>query len=215
MAPFSARAAVGGRGRVAASGPLGHAAHMVRINRVYTRVGDDGMTALVGGQRVPKESLRIEAYGTVDELNSVIGVAVAKGLLGPLSDPFAIIQQVLFNLGSDLATRESDKERLSGPGIEQRHVDQVEAWIDAWNEDLEPLTSFVLPGGTEGAAQLHVARTVCRRSERITIALSHEEAVGPFVVPYLNRLSDLLFVAARLQNHLRGDGDVLWDSRKF
>ena len=188
---------------------------MVRINRVYTRVGDDGKTALVGGQRVPKDGLRIEAYGTVDELNSVIGVAVARGLVEPLSEPFAIIQHVLFNLGSDLATLEADKERLTGPGIEQRHVDQVEAWIDVWNEDLEPLTSFVLPGGDETAAQLQVARTVCRRAERITIALNHEEAVGPFVVPYLNRLSDLLFVAARFQNHGSGNGDVLWDSRKF
>lgn len=188
---------------------------MVRINRVYTRAGDDGTTALAGGRRVPKESLRIEAYGTVDELNSAIGVAVAAGLVAPLAEPFGVIQQVLFNLGADLASPEADRERRPGPRIEGRHVEQLESWIDGWNEELEPLTSFVLPGGHAAAAHLHLARTICRRAERLVVALSREEAVGSFVGPYLNRLSDLLFVAARLQNHLGGNGDVLWDSRAF
>ncbi len=188
---------------------------MVTINRVYTRAGDDGTTALGGGQRVQKDSLRIDAYGTVDELNSVLGVAVAAGLHDSLKERFFVIQQVLFNLGSDLCILEEDKKRFKVPGIEQRHVDELESWIDEWNDDLEPLKSFILPGGDMCAAQLHVARTVCRRAERLTIALAREEEVGEFCVPYLNRLSDLLFVVSRYQSKLAGVGDILWDSRKY
>ncbi len=188
---------------------------MVNINRVYTRAGDDGTTALGGGQRVAKDSLRIESYGTVDELNSVVGVAVAAGMAESLKDPFFVIQQVLFNAGSDLCILEEDKKRFAVPGIEPRHVEQLEGWIDGWNAELEPLKSFILPGGDACAAQLHVARTVCRRAERLVIALAREEPVGAQVVPYLNRLSDLLFVAARYQGKLSGAGDVLWDSRAF
>lgn len=188
---------------------------MVHINRVYTRAGDDGTTALGGGQRVPKDSLRIDAYGTVDETNSVIGVAVSAGLHESMRPHFFVIQQVLFNLGSDLCILEEDKKRYSVPGIEQRHIDDLEQWMDAWNEDLEPLKSFILPGGDMSAAQLHVARTTCRRAERLTIALSREEEVGPFCVPYLNRLSDLLFVASRYQSKLAGAGDILWDSHGY
>ena len=188
---------------------------MVTINRVYTRGGDDGSTALGGGQRVPKDSLRIEAYGTVDELNSAIGVAVAASLHQSMHPRFFVIQQVLFNLGSDLCILQEDKEKWAVPGIEQRHVDQLEEWIDAWNADLEPLKSFILPGGDLAAAQLHVARTVCRRAERLTITLAREEPVGQFVVPYLNRLSDLLFVASRYQTKVTGGSDILWDSRGY
>lgn len=188
---------------------------MVHINRVYTRAGDDGTTALGGGQRVPKDSLRIDAYGTVDELNSVLGAAVSLGLDAALRPSFFIIQQVLFNLGSDLCILEEDKRRFAVPGIEQRHVDQLEGWIDAWNAELEPLRSFILPGGDPPAAQLHVARTVCRRAERLVIALSREEEVSSQVIPYLNRLSDLLFVASRYQAKLAGVGDILWDSHGY
>ncbi len=188
---------------------------MVHINRVYTRAGDDGTTALGGGQRVAKDSLRIESYGTVDELNSVVGVCVAAGLHESMRPQFFIIQQVLFNAGSDLCILQSDKKRFAVPGIEQRHIDQLEGWIDAWNDDLEPLKSFILPGGDPAAAQLHIARTVCRRAERLVIALSREEEVSAFVVPYLNRLSDLLFVAARYQAKLSGAGDILWDSHGY
>lgn len=188
---------------------------MVRINRVYTRTGDAGTTALGGGQRVPKDSLRIEAYGTVDELNSVIGVAIAAGLHESLREPFHVIQQVLFNLGSDLCILEEDKERLPVPRIEPRHIEQLEQWMDRWNEELEPLTSFILPGGDLAAAQLHVARSVCRRAERLAVTLAREEPIGQHVVPYLNRLSDLLFVAARRQAQLAGVGDILWDSRRY
>lgn len=188
---------------------------MVRINRVYTRVGDDGTTALGGGQRVRKDSLRIEAYGTVDELNSVIGVAVSAGLHDSMKPTFFVIQQVLFNLGSDLCILEEDKKKWAVPGIEARHVTQLEEWMDAWLEDLDPLKSFILPGGDMAAAQLHVARTVCRRAERLTIALSREEHVGEHVIPYLNRLSDLLFVASRHQTKLAGGSDILWDSHGY
>ncbi|HEY5477367.1 MAG TPA: cob(I)yrinic acid a,c-diamide adenosyltransferase [Tepidiformaceae bacterium] len=188
---------------------------MVRINRVYTRAGDTGTTALGGGQRIAKDSLRIVAYGTVDELNSVVGVAVTSGMDEALKPAFFIIQQVLFNLGSDLCILEEDKKRLPVPRIEPRHVKQLEDWIDAWNELLEPLASFILPGGDPAAAQLHVARTVCRRAERSTIALSREESIGDQVIPYLNRLSDLLFVASRYQAKLSGAGDILWDSRGY
>ncbi|MBE0610303.1 MAG: cob(I)yrinic acid a,c-diamide adenosyltransferase [Dehalococcoidia bacterium] len=188
---------------------------MVRINRVYTRTGDAGTTALGGGQRVPKDSLRIEAYGTVDELNSVIGVAVASGLDASMRERFHVIQQVLFNLGSDLCILEEDKKRLLVPKIEPRHVEQLEVWMDEWNGGLEPLKSFILPGGDLASAQLHVARTVCRRVERLVISLAREEEVGDQVIPYLNRLSDFLFVASRHQARLSGAGDVLWDSRAF
>ena len=188
---------------------------MVHINRVYTRVGDDGSTALGGGQRVHKDSLRIDAYGTVDELNSVIGVVVAAGLHESMKPAFFVIQQVLFNVGSDLCILEEDKLRFKVPGIEQRHIDQLEGWIDGWNDGLKPLKSFILPGGDVAAAHLHVARTVCRRAERLTIALTRVEPVGEFVVPYLNRLSDLLFVASRYQAKLAGVGDILWDSHGY
>ena len=188
---------------------------MVTINRVYTRAGDTGTTALGGGQRVPKDSPRIEAYGVVDELNSCIGLAVALGMHESMRPTFFIIQQVLFNLGSDLCFVEADKQRLQLPGIEQHHIDQLEAWIDAWNETLAPLKSFILPGGDPSTAQLHVARTVCRRAERLVISLSRAEPVGAYVIPYLNRLSDLLFVAARYQTHQSGNTDLLWDSHGY
>ena len=122
---------------------------------------------------------------------------------------------MLFNLGSDLCILEEDKKRLAVPRVEAKHVKQLEDWIDGWNDELAPLKSFILPGGDMAAAQLHVARTVCRRAERATIALSREEAIGEQVIPYLNRLSDLLFVAARYQAKLSGAGDLLWDSRGY
>lgn len=188
---------------------------MVRINRVYTRAGDKGETALGGGQRVPKDSARIEAYGAVDELNSAIGVALTCGLDERLESALGVIQQELFNLGSDLAILEADKQRLAVPRIESRHVKKLEKLIDELNEQLEPLKSFVMPTGTAGASQLHVARTICRRAERRTIGLSRVEAVGEFVLPYLNRLSDALFVMARFENKVNDQPETLWDSRAF
>jgi cob(I)alamin adenosyltransferase len=188
---------------------------MPRITKVYTRTGDDGTTGLGGGQRVPKDSLRIEAYGTVDELNSQIGVVLATpgGVTEAIAGPLSGIQNDLFHLGSDLCILEEDKTRLPVPRIEQRHVDALEKLMDRLSEELSPLENFILPGGCPGAAALHVARAVCRRAERLVLALSRQEAVGAFTVTYLNRLSDALFVMARHENKRRGIPDILWDSR--
>jgi len=186
---------------------------MPRITRVYTRTGDDGTTGLGGGQRVPKDSARIAAYGTVDELSSVIGVAGALGLDPKLAAALGRIQNELFNVGSDLCILEEDKAAMPVPVVEERHVEALERLMDELQSELTPLENFILPGGTPGAAQLHVARTVCRRAEREVIHLSRQEPVGPWVVRYLNRLSDALFVMARYENLKRGVPDVLWNSR--
>jgi len=186
---------------------------MPRITKVYTRTGDDGRTGLGGGQRVEKDSPRIEAYGTVDELNSQIGVALAFGLCQPLAAALGSIQNDLFHLGSDLCTLEPDKQRRPVPRIEERHVADLERVIDRLSEELPPLENFVLPGGCPGAAQLHVARTVCRRAERLVVTLARREPVGAQTVPYLNRLSDALFVMARYENRKKEVPDVLWNSR--
>ena len=166
-----------------------------------------------------KDELRIEAYGTVDELNAVVGmVRVAVGRSGGLSaedkegfDRWLFdVQQRLFDLGSDLATRIED--RFEGqPVMEQRHVTALEAQIDQWNADLSPLESFVLPGGGEIGAQLHLARTICRRGERRTVSLAASEELGAYVVAYLNRLSDALFVASRWIAHRAGETEALWE----
>ena len=186
---------------------------MPRITRVYTRTGDDGTTGLGGGQRVSKDSLRIEAYGTVDELNSAVGVALASGLNEAVAGPLRTIQNELFHLGSDLCILEEDKAKMPVPRIEERHVLALETLMDRLSEELPPLENFILPGGAAGAAHLHVARTVCRRAERLLVALSREEGVGAWTVRYLNRLSDALFVMARHENKRRGVPDVLWNSR--
>jgi cob(I)alamin adenosyltransferase len=186
---------------------------MPRITKVYTRTGDDGTTALGGGQRVRKDSLRVEAYGTVDELNSQIGVALAVGLSSPLPEELGRIQNDLFHLGSDLCVLEEDKAKRPVPRIEQRQVSALEGLIDRLSAELNPLENFVLPGGAMGAAQLHVSRTVCRRVERLLVTLAREEPVGEWTIPYVNRLSDALFVMARYENRRRGAADLLWDSR--
>ena len=186
---------------------------MPRITKVYTRTGDDGTTGLGGGQRVRKDSARIEAYGTVDELNSVLGVALASGVNDTIAEPLRNIQNELFHLGSDLCILEEDKAKTPVPRIEERHVVALERLMDRLSEELSPLENFILPGGSPGAAHLHVARTVCRRAERLVVALSRTEPVGPWTVRYLNRLSDALFVMARHENKRRGVPDVLWNSR--
>jgi len=186
---------------------------MPRITKVYTRTGDDGTTALGGGQRVEKDSARIAAYGTVDELSSQIGVAIAWGLDPELSAELLRVQNELFHLGSDLCILEEDKARFPVPTIEERHVVALESLMDRLGEEVGPLKNFILPGGSPGAAQLHVARTVCRRAERELVTLGRAERVGPWTIRYLNRLSDALFVLARAENHRRGIADSLWDSR--
>jgi cob(I)alamin adenosyltransferase len=186
---------------------------MPRLTRIYTRTGDAGDTALGGGQRVPKDDARIAAYGTVDELSSAIGVALAAGLDARLAGELQRVQNELFHLGADLCVREEDKQRRPGPKIEARHVQALEATIDALNEELPPLANFILPGGSAGAAHLHLARTICRRAERLLVTLMRHEPVGEHTLTYLNRLSDALFVMARWENKVKGVADVLWDSR--
>lgn len=186
---------------------------MPRITKVYTRTGDDGTTALGGGQRLPKDAARIEAYGAVDELNSLLGAALAQGLTAAVGEPLGRIQNDLFHLGSDLCVLEADKAATPVPRIEARHVAALEACLDGLTSELAPLQNFILPGGTPGAGWLHLARTVCRRAERRVVSLARQEPVGAFAIRYLNRLSDLLFVMARAENRGRGVTDVLWDSR--
>ena len=183
---------------------------MPRLTRIYTKTGDAGMTGLGGGQRVPKDSRRVETYGTVDELNSQIGVALSVGLCERLAAELPRIQNELFDLGSDLATPATSQARHPVPTVEDRHIERLEALIDELNEVVGPLANFLLPGGSAGAAQLHVARTVCRRAERLAAALARDEPIGPTILPYLNRLSDALFVMARYENHQRGVAEPLW-----
>jgi cob(I)alamin adenosyltransferase len=186
---------------------------MPRLTSIYTKKGDEGMTSLGGGQRVAKDSLRVAAYGTVDELNSAIGVALAHGLVDRLAERLPVIQNELFHVGSDLCFMESDKEKYQIPQIEARHVAALEQLIDELTAVVGPLENFILPGGSVGAANLHLARTICRRAERDVITLSAAEPVGQYVIQYLNRLSDALFVMARYENHERGIAEPLWNSR--
>ena len=187
---------------------------MPRITRVYTRTGDDGTTGLGSGLRVSKDSGRIEAYGTVDELNTQIGVVLAGGVVRELEIPLQEIQNDLFHLGSDLCMPEEEKALTPVPRVEPRHVEGLERLMDRLSEELPPLANFVLPGGSPGAAALHVARAVCRRAERALVGLSRREPIGAHTVEYVNRLSDALFVMARYENRRRGMPDVLWDSRR-
>ena len=188
------------------------------LNRIYTKRGDKGETGLAGGQRVPKDSKRIDAYGTVDELNSVIGLAAMScrdntGVdprVGLLAAMIRRVQHELFNLGSILATKPEDVHPKQAR-ITSAEVAQLEKEIDAMNEDLPPLRSFVLPGGTRLNAELHVARTVCRRAERMLVTLSREEEIPAEAIQYLNRLSDALFVWSRWANFVLRVPEVLWD----
>jgi len=184
---------------------------MVILNRIYTRTGDDGTTALGSGERRQKHDLRVAAYGTVDETNAAIGVArLHLAELRDLDAMLGLIQNDLFDLGADLAVpqREGKAERLR---VVPSQVERLERDIDALNAHLAPLTSFVLPGGTAGAAYLHLARTICRRAERVIVELAGrpDEPVGDATICYMNRLSDFLFVASRAANG-NGAGDVLW-----
>ncbi|AYM07710.1 cob(I)yrinic acid a,c-diamide adenosyltransferase [Agrobacterium radiobacter] len=186
---------------------------MVKLNKIYTRTGDKGTTALVSGPRRLKHDLRVEAYGTVDETNSAIGVArLHTGGLERLDAMLFRIQNDLFDLGADLATPDSGEPLSYEPlRIVESQVTRLENEIDELNAALEPLTSFVLPGGSAAAANLHLARTVCRRAERLMVELSvsENEIVSPAALKYANRLSDFLFVAARFANDA-GKADILW-----
>jgi cob(I)alamin adenosyltransferase len=188
---------------------------MPRLTKIYTRGGDEGETSLGGGERVSKDSLRVAAYGTVDELNACLGVALATGPSPRLAELVGPIQNELFHLGADLSFPEAQKARHAAhplPQIEARHVERLEELIDEFNAEVGPLENFILPGGSIGAAQLHVARTVCRRAERAVVALARAEPVGGYALRYLNRLSDLLFVMARYENRQRGLAEPLWNT---
>jgi cob(I)alamin adenosyltransferase len=185
---------------------------MPRLTRIYTRTGDDGSTGLGSGTRIPKDHLRVECYGTVDELNAQLGVALGEAPPG-LTDALSRIQNDLFHLGAELCVTEADRARRPGPRIEARHVTWLEEQIDLWNEQLPTLENFILPGGSPAAAHLHVARTVCRRAERLLVTLGRSEPTGEWSLPYLNRLSDALFVFARAANLVSGHPGRLWNSR--
>jgi cob(I)alamin adenosyltransferase len=189
----------------------------VALNRIYTRTGDTGETSLAGGQRVPKDAPRIDAYGTVDELSAFVGLASVSceelAASAPrLRELFGILRRVqheLFNLGSILSTLPADVHPKQAR-ITAAESEQLESEIDAMNAELQPLRSFVLPGGTRLNAELHVARTVCRRAERLLVAVAREEQIPAETIRYLNRLSDALFVWSRWVNHVLGVPEVLW-----
>jgi len=180
----------------------------VRLTRIYTRAGDEGETSLGDGSRVPKLDCRIGAFGTVDELNAALGVALAEpGLPDSLRAPLERIQNDLFDVGADLSVPYGIGDRLR---VEQPHVDRLEQLCDELNAELPMLKSFVLPGGTPAAARLHVARTTCRRAERDALTAQEETGINPLVLAYLNRLSDFLFIAARWANKDAGADEPLW-----
>jgi cob(I)alamin adenosyltransferase len=187
----------------------------MRIHKVYTRTGDEGMTDLVGGERVPKDSLRIESYGTVDELQSVLGMLRAalaeSGSHSEIVGHIHRVQQDLFDLGSTLSTPPQHADRVKNP-ITVERIGRLEEAMDLWNEELPPLRSFVLSGGGRFSALGHVARTVCRRCERIVLRLAREEDVPTEVLRYLNRLSDFLFVLARHLARVFGEDEPLWET---
>jgi cob(I)alamin adenosyltransferase len=179
---------------------------VVKLNKIYTRTGDGGTAGLVDGSRVSKSSLRMAAIGEVDEANAAIGVAIAALRRGEVPEMLLRIQNDLFDLGADVATPGEVEGALR---IVAPQIERLEREIDAMNADLAPLTSFILPSGSEGSSALHLARTVVRRAERAAVALAEAEAVSPQLLAYLNRLSDHLFVAARFVASREG-GDVLW-----
>ena len=179
----------------------------VRLTRIYTRGGDGGETSLGDGSRVSKLDCRIGAFGTVDELNSALGVVLAGDVPEGLREPLTRIQNELFDVGADLSVPWGVTDRLR---VEQPMIDRLEQWCDELNAELSELRSFVLPGGTEAAARLHVARTVCRRAERDVLLGSEEVELNPLVLVYLNRLSDLLFILARSANAAAGVDEPLW-----
>jgi cob(I)alamin adenosyltransferase len=179
--------------------------------KIYTKTGDRGETGLFGGPRVRKNDPRVEAYGEVDELNGALGVVRAVLEDPEIDGELGLIQEELFSLGAELATPHGAKARSILPPVDARWTERMEKTIDRWDAELAPLRQFVLPGGTRAAAALHLARCVCRRAERRVAALAEEADVAPETIAYLNRLSDLLFVAARVANHRSGVAEKLWD----
>jgi cob(I)alamin adenosyltransferase len=181
--------------------------------KIYTRTGDQGETGLFGGGRVSKAHTRVAAYGTVDELNAALGVAVESVASEEISCSLKKVQNDLFSLGAFLATpgAEDGSARATIPDLPGDRVKEMEVWIDRASTETPELRNFILPGGTQGAAALHLARTVCRRAERSVVRLAEHQQVDPLVLAYLNRLSDLLFAYARLENHRNGVPDIVWE----
>lgn len=181
--------------------------------KIYTRTGDEGLTGLFGGGRVPKDDARVDAYGDVDELNATLGLARSIEMMPRIDEVLVPLQRDLFAIGAILATPDLAKmqEHLVKARIDDERIEQLERAIDQGEAELEPLKAFIVPGGTPKSAALHVARTVCRRAERKVVHLRHEvPEIPPLVVQYLNRLSDLLFVLARVANRRAGAGEVTW-----
>ena len=180
--------------------------------RIYTRTGDTGDTALFGGGRVPKDDARVDAYGDVDELNATLGLARSIEMMPRIDEVLAPVQRDLFAIGALLATPDHAKmqQQLTKARIDEGRIVQLERAIDEGESELEPLTAFILPGGTPKSAALHVARTVCRRAERRVVHVARDIPIPPMVIVYLNRLSDLLFVLARVANRRAGAGEVTW-----
>jgi len=180
--------------------------------KIYTKTGDQGSTGLFGGGRVPKSDLRVEAYGDVDELNAVLGMARCIEVMPRIDEVLVPIQRDLFAIGALLATPDRDKmaQHLEKARIDEGRIAELERAIDDAERELEPLTAFIIPGGTPKAAALHVGRTVCRRAERHVVRLQGDIELPPLAVIYLNRLSDLLFTLARLANKRAGAGEVTW-----
>ncbi len=179
--------------------------------KIYTKTGDNGTTSLFNGQRVMKSALRVEVYGTVDELNSIIGiVSTLPDLPAEIINSIEVINNLLFNLGSDLASPLNPAPKFDVPRINGENIKWLEKLIDTYVEQLPPLKNFILPGGTMSAAYLQNARTVCRRAERLAVSLATDEDLGEFAIKFLNRLSDYLFTAARYSNLLNGMNDINW-----
>ncbi len=179
--------------------------------KIYTKTGDKGTTALFGGTRVSKHSIRIETYGTVDELNSTIGIVLAQNEIPePVRTTLLQLSSLLFSVGADLATPLIPPPTYAIPRITPQHSEWLEQFIDQYDTELEPLKNFILPGGTKASAYLHLARTVCRRAERLAVYLSEQEDIGESIIPFLNRLSDYLFTAARYVNFKNNIEDVQW-----
>ncbi len=181
--------------------------------KIYTKTGDSGTTSLLGGARVSKAHIRIEAYGTVDELNSYIGLLRDQPVNQSRKDFLKEIQDRLFTLGAELAT-EPGKDKVVKPDLYDADIESLEKAMDSMDEKLEPLKSFVLPGGHQSVSFCHIARCVCRRAERITIALNDDEPVAPLTIKYLNRLSDYLFTLGRLMTAELGAEEIKWEPRK-
>jgi len=179
--------------------------------KIYTKTGDDGTTGLFGGGRVRKSDARIECYGTVDELNAAVGVARVTAAGGSIADSLARVQHELFVVGSHLATPEDSPHGQKLPLLDDAMIARLEMEIDAAENELQPLRNFILPGGNETAARLHLARTVCRRAERVLVDFAMDRPVAVTIVTYMNRLSDWLFVMARLANHRAGVADITWE----